>query len=57
MRSIIPALQTSKFFPAPFMPRLAEERLGTVPDEIPGCRCVALSHPKELSDLLVSYLD
>jgi hypothetical protein len=39
------------------MRRLAQERLGTVPDEIAGCHCVALSHPKELSDLLVSYLD
>jgi hypothetical protein len=37
--------------------RLAQERLGTAPDEVPGCHCAALSHPKELSDLLVSYLD
>ena len=44
------------FFPAAFMRRLAQERLGVVPDELPGCHCVALSHPKELSDLLVSYL-
>ncbi|MBO0702757.1 MAG: alpha/beta hydrolase [Candidatus Dormibacteraeota bacterium] len=46
-----------RLFPAPFMRRLARERLGSVPDEIPGCHCVALSHPAELSDLLVSYLD
>lgn len=46
-----------QFFPATFMRRLAQERLGIVPDEIPGCHCVALSHPRELSDLLVSYLD
>jgi len=45
-----------QFFPAPFMRHLAQERLGTAADEIPGCHCVALSHPKELSDLLVSYL-
>ncbi|HUB42798.1 MAG TPA: alpha/beta hydrolase [Streptosporangiaceae bacterium] len=44
-------------FPAPFMRQLAQERLGTVADEIPGCHCVALSHPRELSDLLISYLD
>jgi pimeloyl-ACP methyl ester carboxylesterase len=44
------------FFPAAFMRRVAWQRLGTVPDEIPGCHCAALSHPKELSDLLVSYL-
>jgi hypothetical protein len=39
------------------MRRLAWQRLGAVPDEVPGCHCVALSHPKELTDLLVSYLD
>jgi pimeloyl-ACP methyl ester carboxylesterase len=44
-------------FPAAFMRRVAQERLGLVPDEIPGCHCVALSHPKELRDLLLSYLD
>jgi len=33
------------FFPAAFMRRLAQERLGTVAAEIPGCHCVALSHP------------
>lgn len=44
-------------FPTVFMQRVARERLGIVPDELPGCHCVALSHPKELSDLLVSYLE
>jgi len=43
-------------FPAAFLRRLAHERLGIVADEVPGCHCAALSHPKELSDLLVSYL-
>lgn len=46
-----------RFFPADFMRRVAQERLGTVPDEVPGCHCAALSHPRELSDLLASYLD
>jgi pimeloyl-ACP methyl ester carboxylesterase len=46
-----------RFFPAAYMRRVAQQRLGIVPDEIPGCHCAALSHPKELSDLLVSYLD
>ena len=46
-----------RVFPAAHMRRVAQQRLGTVPDEIPGCHCAALSHPKELSDLLVSYLD
>lgn len=44
------------FFPAAFMRRVAQERLGTVADELPGCHCVALSHPGELTDLLVGYL-
>ena len=44
------------FFPAAFLRRIAQERLGLDPDEVPGCHCVALSHPTELSDLLVSYL-
>jgi pimeloyl-ACP methyl ester carboxylesterase len=46
-----------QFSPAAFMRGLAQERLGAVPDEVPGCHCAALSHPRELSDLLVSYLD
>lgn len=44
-------------FPAAFLRRLAQQRLGIVPDEVPGCHCVALSHPRELAGLLVSYLD
>jgi pimeloyl-ACP methyl ester carboxylesterase len=42
-------------FPAPFMRRLARQRLGLAADELPGCHCVALSHPGELAGLLVSY--
>lgn len=49
--------QDDHFFPAAFMRRVAQERLGTIADEVPGCHCAALSHPKELSHLLVSYLD
>ena len=45
-----------RLFPAPFLRRIARERLGITPDEIPGCHCVALSHPKELADVLVSYV-
>ena len=45
------------FFPAAFMRRLARQRLGAVPDEVPGCHCAALSNPRELVGLLVSYLD
>ena len=43
-------------FPPDFLRRLAAERLGITPAEIPGCHCVALSHPKELADLLVGYI-
>ena len=49
--------QDDHFFPADFLRQVAQQRLGIVPDEVPGCHCVALSHPKELSNLLVSYLD
>jgi pimeloyl-ACP methyl ester carboxylesterase len=44
------------FFPAAFLRRVARQRLGIAADEIPGCHCAALSHPREFSDLLVSYL-
>jgi len=46
-----------RFFPATFLRRLAKQRLGIVADEVPGCHCVALSHPGELADLLAGYLD
>jgi hypothetical protein len=48
--------KNDQFFPAAYMRRVAQQRLRTVPDEVPGCHCAALSHPKELTDLLVSYL-
>jgi pimeloyl-ACP methyl ester carboxylesterase len=44
-----------RLFPVEFMRRIAAERLGIVPDEIVSGHCVALSHPKELADLLVGY--
>jgi len=31
--------QDDQFFPAAFMRRVARERLGMVPDEVPGCHC------------------
>ncbi|MEU5882237.1 alpha/beta hydrolase [Spirillospora sp. NPDC047279] len=49
--------QDDRSFPAAFMRQVAQQRLNTVADEVPGCHCVALSHPRELSDLLASYLD
>jgi pimeloyl-ACP methyl ester carboxylesterase len=44
-----------RFFPPAFMRRVVSERLGIIPDEIAASHCVALSRPKELADLLVSY--
>ncbi|TQM33580.1 alpha/beta hydrolase [Nocardia bhagyanarayanae] len=41
--------KNDQFFPADFFRRLVPERLGIVPDEIPGGHCVALSHPHELT--------
>jgi pimeloyl-ACP methyl ester carboxylesterase len=46
-----------RLFPPAFLRRLARERLGIAADEVPGCHCAALSHPKEVSDLLISYVD
>lgn len=44
-----------RFFPPEFMRRVVADRLGIVPDEIAAGHAVALSRPKELADLLVSY--
>jgi pimeloyl-ACP methyl ester carboxylesterase len=41
-----------RFFPADFQRRVARERLGIVPDEMPGGHLVALSRPEELVDRL-----
>jgi pimeloyl-ACP methyl ester carboxylesterase len=41
-----------RFFPADFQRRLARERLGIVPDEMPGGHLVALSRPEELVERL-----
>jgi pimeloyl-ACP methyl ester carboxylesterase len=46
-----------RFFPAPFQRRVARERLGLGTDETPGGHLAALSHPAELADRLVRYLD
>lgn len=45
-----------RFFPAELQRRVARQRLGIVPDEIPGSHCVALSRPKELADVLERYV-
>ena len=44
-----------RFFPADFFRRLVAERLHIAPDEISSGHCVALSHPRELTDILEGY--
>jgi len=45
-----------RFFPAAFQRRVAQDRLGITPDEVPGGHLAALSHPKELADRLEDYV-
>lgn len=45
-----------RVFPADFLRRLVADRLGIEPEEIEAGHCVALSRPKELADLLCSYV-
>ncbi|MFE5023919.1 alpha/beta fold hydrolase [Streptomyces sp. NPDC056656] len=45
-----------RFFPADFQRRVAEDRLGITPDEVPGGHLAALSHPMELADRLEAYV-
>lgn len=42
-------------FPAPFMRRVAAERLGAEPDEMPGGHMAMLSRPRELAERLEAY--
>lgn len=44
-----------RFFPAPFMRRVVRDRLGIVPDEMPGGHMAMLSHPTEMADRLAAY--
>ncbi|REJ05433.1 alpha/beta hydrolase [Microbacterium bovistercoris] len=44
-----------RFFPPDLFRRIVPERLGIVPDEVPGGHCVALSRPAELADRLEGY--
>jgi pimeloyl-ACP methyl ester carboxylesterase len=44
-----------RFFPARFQRRVVRERLGILPDEMPGGHLVALSRPRELADRLEAY--
>ena len=44
-----------RFFPADFQRRVARERLGIMPDEMPGGHLPALAHPEELVGRLETY--
>ena len=44
-----------RFFPAEFMRRVVQERLGIIPDEMDGGHLPALAHPKELAERLEAY--
>jgi pimeloyl-ACP methyl ester carboxylesterase len=46
-----------RLFPAPFLRRVTEERLGFVPDEIDGGHTPALSRPRQLADRLEAYAE
>jgi predicted ester cyclase/pimeloyl-ACP methyl ester carboxylesterase len=45
-----------RLFPAAFVRRVAQERLGITPDEMDGGHTPALSRPKELADRLEAYV-
>ncbi|MEV4410842.1 alpha/beta hydrolase [Catellatospora sp. NPDC049609] len=44
-----------RIFPAPYLRRVARQRLGVAPDEIDGGHTPALSRPRELADRLHAY--
>lgn len=44
-----------RLFPAPYLRRVARERLGITPDEIDSAHTPALSRPTELADRLATY--
>jgi len=45
-----------RLFPVEFQHRVAQERLGITPEEMPGGHLVALSRPAELAERLVAML-
>lgn len=46
------ACREDRFFPLAFQRRVARERLGIEIEEIPGCHCAMLSHPREVAAAL-----
>ena len=49
------ASRDDRLFPPAFQRRVAEDRLGITPDEIPGGHLAQLSQPDAIADLLVTY--
>ena len=47
--------RNDRFFPADFMRRVVQERLGITPDEMESGHLPALSKPKELAERLEAY--
>jgi pimeloyl-ACP methyl ester carboxylesterase len=47
--------RNDRLFPADWLRRVAQDRLGVVPDEIDSGHCVALARPQELAALLERY--
>lgn len=47
--------RNDRLFPAEWVSRVVEDRLGIAPDEFDSGHCVALSHPSELAALLERY--
>ncbi len=45
-----------RLFPVEFQRRVAQERLGITPEEMPGGHLVALSRPAELAERLVAMV-
>ncbi|MGH1564481.1 alpha/beta fold hydrolase [Mumia sp. DW29H23] len=52
VRTVVVAATDDRIFPIAFQRRVAQDRLGLAPDEIPGGHLVALSRPAELADRL-----
>jgi pimeloyl-ACP methyl ester carboxylesterase len=49
------ASRDDRLFPVEFQRRVAIERLGITPDEVPGGHLVALAQPVPLADRLEAY--
>ena len=48
--------QQDRLFPADWMRGVVRERLGIEPDELPCGHTPALSRPRQLAEMLASYL-